>query len=265
MVEQTAQTPTAEVSAPAVASAPVESVAVTSPVVTETPQTPVVAEAVKEPVVPSTVLGTTEKPKEAEKPADVVKTGDEAKTADVVAEPVVEAEPVQPVYEAFKLPEGVTIDDARLGDFTKMLGELELGSKYDHAKIQEFGQKLLDRHLAETKDTVARVQEAYQTAFDKQGNDWKEAFQKDPEIGGNRQETTVNAALEFIRRHGGTEDQQTEFRNLMETTRVGNHPAMIRMLAKANMAMSEGKPLAAQAPSPAAKSRVQAMYGSKRK
>lgn len=264
MVEQTASIPTAEVATPVVASAPVESVTVASPAVVETPQAPVVTEAAKEPVAPSTALGTVEKPKEAEKPVDV-KTGDEAKTADAVEEPVVEAEPAQPVYEAFKLPEGITIADDKLGDFTKMLGELELGSKYDHAKIQEFGQKLLDRHLAETKDTVARLQEAYQTAFDKQGNDWKEAFQKDPEIGGNRQETTVNAALEFIRRHGGTEAQQTEFRNLMETTKVGNHPAMIRMLAKANMAMSEGKPLAAQAPSPAAKSRVQAMYGSKRK
>ena len=58
-----------------------------------------------------------EKPVEAkveEKPAEV-------KTEETVIEP--------PKYE-IKVPEGVTVDDAKLGDFTKMLGDFETFTVY---------------------------------------------------------------------------------------------------------------------------------------
>lgn len=172
------------------------------------------------------------------------------------------AEPAPlPTYEAFTLPEGITADDTTLGEFTKQLAEFETHTKADHAAVQEFGQNLVNRHVAEQQALTQRITEHYQNAWEKQGNDWKDAFEKDPEIGGNRRDTTLNAAQEFIRTHGGTEDQQNEFRQLMDTTKIGNHPALIRLLAKANMALSEGKPLAAPKPSLTTASKVERRYG----
>lgn len=172
------------------------------------------------------------------------------------------AEPAPlPTYEAFTLPEGITADDATLGEFTKQLAEFETHTKADHAAVQEFGQTLVNRHVAEQLALTQRITEHYQNAWEKQGNDWKDAFEKDPEIGGNRRDTTLNAAQEFIRTHGGTEEQQNEFRQLMDTTKIGNHPALIRLLAKANMALSEGKPLAAPKPSLTTASKVERRYG----
>ena len=82
----------------------------------------------------------------------------------------------------------------------------------------------------------------------------------DPEIGGNRWQTTVDSATNFIRTHGGTEAQQAEFHKIMDESGLGNHPAMIRILARAGAAMSEGRPLAAQAPA-VALSKTQKLYG----
>jgi hypothetical protein len=167
----------------------------------------------------------------------------------------------QPTYEAFKLEDGFTVDDAKLGEFTGLLAEMEL-AKGDHTKVQETGQKLVDRHIAEVKSVLQRQNEFYLNAFEKQKTDWLTAFEKDPEIGGNQQETSKEAARNFISQHAGTPEQQKEFRDLMQTTGVGNHPAMIRLLAKAQKSMTlEGSPVPAQNLSTAQKSKVEKRYG----
>lgn len=166
-----------------------------------------------------------------------------------------------PTYEAFTLPEGITFEEGKLNEFTKELAEFEGLTKADHAEMQKFGQKLVDRHITEMNDAVKRLNQHYTNSWEKQKNDWKESFIKDPEIGGNRQDTTVKSALEFIRTHGGNETQQKEFRDLMETTGIGNHPAMIRMLANAMNTNREGGPLPGTKPVPEATSKVQKRYG----
>lgn len=225
--------------------------------------TPVVETPVSEPVKPSeTLLGEDPKvqpeikPAEADKPVE----GEQPKTEEVKSE---EPAPT-PVYDAFTLPEGVTLDDARVKEFTDILSDLETKAKgVDHTLFQEFGQKAVDFHVNEVKSAVEGVTKLYQTTWEKQKTDWKDAFLKDPEIGGNKFQTTVDSALTFIRTHGGTEEQQKEFRNLMETSGLGNHPAMIRILAKAGSAMSEGTPLAANKPLSPPKSKTATLYGGK--
>lgn len=248
-------TPTvAPVQAPveAVQPTPVAVAPVVAPVV-ETPPTAVV----EAPKAPETVLG------EALKPAEVKPV--EAKPAEVTTEITPDSksdEPAPlPVYDPFTLPEGVTLDKERSDKFTGILSELEKSGKVDHALMQQFGQKAVDFHLDEVKRVTAEIQDLYAKTWEKQKIEWKDSFLKDPEMGGNRFQTTVDSALTFIRTHGGTPEQQTEFRNLMEESGLGNHPAMIRLLASAGRAMSEGTPLAAQRPVPAVKSRIETMYG----
>lgn len=190
---------------------------------------------------------------EAAKPAEGTETKKEDGSQSADPAPL-------PTFEAFKLPDGMTVDGGKLGEFTKELAEFETRTKADHASMQEFGQKLMDRHVAEVQGTVERLNDYYKSAFEKQRNDWKEAFEKDSEIGGNRAETSVNAALQFIRTHGGTEAHQAEFRALMDSTGVGNHPALIRILAKANAVLGEGKPLPGVKPPAAPQGKAQRRY-----
>lgn len=256
-------------SAPAPDVAPVAVVAesVAAPqVVTPTP-TAVVTEAA--PVAPAEPL--VEKAPLETLLAEPVKTpvAPVAEVAPVVAPVVTEnteggqtEEPAPPpVYEPFVVPENTKLDDTKVSEFTKLLSGLELDGKADHATVQQFGQKAVDFHIAEVNRIVEADRKALQDTWTKQKQDWKDSFLKDPDIGGNRWETTVTAARNFISNHGGTSEQQAEFRTLMEATGLGNHPAVIRLLANAYRDLSEGTPLAATRPTPGPKSKTKTMYG----
>lgn len=215
---------------------------------------------------PSTILGA---PKEEPKP-EAVKP-EEPKKDEIPAEAEKPAEKKEeasqseeaplPTYEEFKVPEGITLEKEQIGKFTEMLAEFEK-TKPDHAAFQSFGQKLVDTHIAEMQAMAKKVEDSYRDAWETQRKEWKESFEKDPEIGGNRQITTVNAARDFISTFGGTDAQQAEFRNLMETTGLGNHPAVIRILANAMIAKPEPKALAAVKPIPQVQSKIAKRYGS---
>lgn len=239
---------------------PVQTVVV--PVVAPVAETPVatVVESPKAPEAVTVLAEAIDKSKEPPKTevliAEAVVTGEKKNEEGQSAEP---APP--PVYDPFTVPEGITLDPDRVTKFTGILAELETGGKVDHALVQQFGQKAVDFHTAEVKKAVEDVTNLYKTSWDRQKTEWKDSFMKDPEIGGNRFQTTVDAALTFIRTHGGTPEQQTEFRNLMETSGLGNHPAVIRLLANAGTAMAEGRPLAAQKPVSVPKSKTSTLYG----
>lgn len=239
---------------------------VTPPTPVETPApAPAVLESivVEAPKAPETVLGEalTEKVVEPAKTEDKPAEGSEAPVAENEGGQSDETAP-PPKYEPFTLPEDIKLDDTKLGEFTSLLAELETSGKASHEAVQAFGQKAVEFYVNEAKNIVTNIQKVYQDAWDKQKVTWKEEFLADPEIGGNRFQTTVDSALTFIRTHGGTAEQQQEFRNLMETSGLGNHPTMIRILAKAGATMSEGAPLVATKPVSAPKSKVTTMYGS---
>jgi hypothetical protein len=256
-----------------------EAVAVTP---TEVVETPVVVETTPEtPETPveTSVETTTETPKEATtliakeldktevKPEPVEETKPEAvaeevkEALEVVEEPV---EVVPPTYETFNLPEGIEVDSDRMGEFISILADLETKSKAGHEFVQEFGQKAVDFHIAELQRTVEAINKTQLETWEKTVDGWREAAIADPEIGGNRIQTTLDAANKFIRTHGGTADQQKEFRDLMETSGLGNNPTMLRLLSAAGRAMSEGTPVPATKPPAAPKSKTSALYGRKR-
>lgn len=167
----------------------------------------------------------------------------------------------QPTYEPFKLEDGFAVDDTKLGEFTGVLAEVEL-AKGDHGKVQEAGQKLVDRHIAEVKNVLQRQNEFYLNAFEQQKSDWFSALQKDPDIGGEKMDATVESARQFISQYGGTVEQQKSVRDLMLKTGVGNHPDLVRLLATAMKSMTkEGSPVPAQNLNTAPKSKVERRYG----
>ena len=249
----------------AVSSAAPAVVSPTAPVVesaTAAPSPVVVAEATPATVPESAVVAPTPAPsllgEDTVKKPDL-KVVEDAKPVEAVEKPV-EVTPV-PVYEDFKLPEGFVHDKDKISTFTKELADLEVTTKADHAKMQAFGQKLMDQYVSEVKGVIKQMEDASKAAFEKKRTDWLEATKADPEIGGNRLDTTINKANDFIRTHGGTPDQQKEIRELMKSTGIDNHPAMIRLLAMASKNMAEGRPLTATKPVPQILSKSQKMYG----
>lgn len=178
-----------------------------------------------------------------------------------------------PTYE-WKLSEEQKFDEAKLGDYSKALGQLETAIKTDPAKahelVQELGQKFLEQHTAETKDTLKRLVDSYSAAWESQTNGWFEAFKNDPEIGDKRFETTKANVLQAVSAHAGNAEQLKEFKTFMNDTGVGNNPALIRFINNMQSTIKgyqqkyeseSGKPLSAAKPVPEKKGFLQTMYG----
>lgn len=225
----------------------------------------------------TTILGT-EPPKPADAAAAPTPENKDAKPAVAeapAAEPKKEeggqsAEPAPlPAYEPFKFPEGLQVDEKKFGEFTKELGEFEVSTKADHGAVQEFAQKLVNRYAAETQETVKRIVDHYTNTWEKTKNEWREAFIADPEMGGNRQQTTATSVQNFVSEFGGDVKQIEELRGFMESG-VGNNPNLIRLMNNANNAVKalrmkyeseSNTPLPGQKPVSEKKSKTQTLYG----
>lgn len=268
-----APVPTAPVSsapapAPAVPAAEVTVAAPSAPAAA-----PVAAEAAA-PAVPAidagkidttpkkTTLGT-----EAVKP-DAAKTEvkpSETKPDEAKVE-VPTAEIVLPKYEDFKMPDGVTsdqLDKTGMEAFTKHLGQFELTSKADHVETQKFAQSLVDLHVGALRDTVQRVNEAWQMQLDARQQSWRDSFESHPVYGGNRKDTTINAANEFIKTHVGSAENQTALRQALDETGAGDHPEVIGFFARMNSAFKEGRAVPALKPQPTKLKPHEKAYGKK--
>lgn len=209
--------------------------------------------------------------KTEEKPAEVKDNKPEVKVeeqkekpADVKAEEKqIDTKPVEiPKFEALKLPEGVKLEDKQLGEIDSMFGNFELTAKAPHAEVERLRQGMVEYGLGVIKDTIAQTQKQATEYWDKKTKEYREAFEKDPDIGGKRKDTTTEAARQFISQHAGTPEQAQEIRKLLYDHKLADHPAMIRLLANANLARSEGKPIPAQKAVAARQGKLDRMYGS---
>lgn len=257
----------APVVAPAAIPAPEQSPALpaaSTPVETTIEPTVLGVEPAVEPVKPEPAKVDPSKPVVSPDTKVDAKPDADVKPEDAKVEPAkVEVPDALPVYEALTLPEGVTLPAERISEIDSMFGNFEKASKADHAEVVRFRQAAVDYQLAIAKDMQASLQKAYQDHWESQTAKWRKDFEADPEIGGNRKDTVVAAANQFIRTHGGSADQQKSFRKLLQDTGLGNHPDMIRVLANAGMSRTnnEGVPLPAQAPAPAKMGKIARMYG----
>lgn len=261
MTEEIPNSSPEPVAAPLVVSPAIE--AVPSPAVeaptTETPNVEAPAEIVTEAKVetpaPDTLLGGDKKTGE-EKSVE----GEEKPSEKTQSEEKAPEEVTLPEYEAFTLPEGVTLEADKLGEFTKELAEFEVKTKASHEEVQALGQKMVDKYIAEQQRYIQSLTQAWE----KQKTDWKDSFLKDPEFT-NRTNTVLNSAIDAINIYAGDAKQQDEFRGLMESSGIGNHPAMIRLLSNIMLAKAEPRPLAApQIASTVKGSKIERMYGAKK-
>lgn len=209
---------------------------------------------------------------EAPKANDSSILGDLTKPEEVKAEekPAAEApkaeEPaiVLPTYEKFTLPEGVTLQDEKVGEFTKLLGEFETSSKADHAATQAFGQKMVDLYTKEAAELSERVSKNQVDVWNRTREGWKENFRKDREIGGNRQQTTLKQCKAVLDRYKSSagDDRYAALTQTFSLTGAGDHPAMIHFINwSSQFATERARPVAAVVPkSPNPNSRAQRRY-----
>ncbi len=231
----------------------------TTPVVPETPVTPVVPEPVVEaPAVetPSddTLLGGAGK--ELETPSESPEQKIEREAADkalldaddksltpedlakkqalVKAQADAKANTIPEKYEV--KVEGFEIDATTLEALTPTFKELGL----TNAQVQ----KLSEVYAPIMKAQVESQQKAAIEMWNKQGEDWKAESIK---MLGNNAKTEMAFAAKFMDRFGGKEvalengSKSNELRVLMQDTKIGNNPIMLRAIIEAGKLLGEDK------------------------
>jgi len=140
-------------------------------------------------------------------------------------------------YEDFTVPEGFTLDPEVAKDFGALAKEGNLS--------QAYAQKLVDfynKQLQQMNNAPAEFYEAKQ-------NEWKDAINSDPEIGGSKWQGT-KASIGRLFDSLGDAKLTGEFREAMDYTGAGNHPGVVRFLARIAQRLTEGGPVRGSGPSP---------------
>lgn len=151
-------------------------------------------------------------------------TADPAKPADPAAEPAAPAvvAPVVPEKYEFKAPEGVTFDTAQIDAFSPVAKELGLSN--DQA------QKLVDIHVAQTQAAQAAQHEAWEAV----AKQWADEARADKEIGGVKFDESIRFASKAIDKFGSR-----ELREALDTSKMGNHPAVVRFFVTVGRQLAE--------------------------
>jgi len=125
-------------------------------------------------------------------------------------------------YDKFILPDGMEMTNDQLNQATEVFKDLSL-SQTQAQKLVDFEAK-----LSSQKDA------GIQSAWDQVNQDWVEESKADSEFGGEK--LTASLVIAKAARDAYGNDKFTE---MLEITGVGNHPEMIRFLAKVGKDVSE--------------------------
>lgn len=174
---------------------------------------------------------------EPEKKSDE-KTSDDGKSALNKDDKKPEVNPLHgaPEKYEFKAPEGRTLDQPTLDKAMPLFKELNLS------------QAGADKLVGFYNDLVDAAREANTEAYKTMRAEWRTALEKDPEIGGKLPEVkeTIGRMYDAI----GKPELVKEFREVMDVTGAGDHPAFAKIFFALAQAYTEGKVVKGGGPSP---------------
>ena len=157
-------------------------------------------------------------------------------------------------YENFNVPEGFVIAEDVAPRINALFKEGNLS--------QSYAQKLIDFYVKETKEAQERPGNFYK----EMRKNWVEEINKDADIGGSK----LNGAMASISRLiGSTGEVGEAFKDAMDYTGAGDHPAVAKFLYALAKKLTEGGPVRGSGPStegmrqpgaPERPSAAQAMY-----
>jgi hypothetical protein len=198
--------------APAAAPAPDATLMGSAPAPAPVAATPAATPAAAPAATPAAAPAADAKPSEAPdgKPAADAKPDD--KGASVAPEK----------YEDFKLPETLKADAPIMGKFAEWAKS--------HNLTQEAAQGAVD--LAAEMQTGTAQQ--FQTAMEAQSTKWASESKADKEFGGDKFDENLGIAKTAMDKFG-----TPELKNLLEQSKLGNHPEVVRFFVRAGRAISQ--------------------------
>lgn len=152
-------------------------------------------------------------------------------------------EKVVPEKYEFKAPDGVTLDPEIFGEFEGVAKELKL-SQEEAQKVTDIGAKLAQKWEAKQAAVVEQA-----------AADWATAASTDKEYGGAKLDESLVVAKKALQAFG-----TPELRSLLDNSRLGNHPEVIRFMVRAGKAISEDRMVTGNAGPTATQSTAKVLY-----
>lgn len=171
---------------------------------------------------------------------EVAKTGEQG-AAQQTQDKAPEAKVDDVAFEV-KAPEGVELDQTSLDEFTKIVKDKALSPS-------ERAQKLVDLAVKREADRAQAFAETVQS--------WADTVAADKELGNPENQAAARKIVEDF----GT----PEFKSLLNSTGMGNHPEVVRFVMKIGKALSEDAVIKARGTPPSGASRdlASVLYGNK--
>lgn len=144
--------------------------------------------------------------------------------------PKPDASAVPEKYEFKGLPEGYTLDEAQLGEWSGVFKELGL--------TQEQAQKLVE--MDAKRFTTANSPEAQQAAAlaqrNQQVSQWEASIKQDPDLGGAKFDSTVELSQKAMASFG-----TPQLKEMLAESGLGSHPEVVRFFHSVGKELSEGQ------------------------
>ena len=131
-------------------------------------------------------------------------------------------------YEAFNVPEGFVIAEDVAPKIDALFKEGNLS--------QSYAQKLIDFYVKETREAQERPGNFYK----EMRQSWVEEINKDADIGGSKLNGAMAAISKLI---GSTGEVGEAFKDAMDYTGAGDHPAVAKFLYALAKKLTEGGPV----------------------
>ncbi len=141
-------------------------------------------------------------------------------------------------YSEFKVPEGYQMDEKTLGEATKVFKDMNLS--------QENAQKLVDFYAAKSLEQAEQPYKQYEDMR----NTWRDSIVKDKDLGNG-----VDNLRDDVKANiGRTIDSlgpelSRSFREAMDLTGVGDHPAFVKAMNTLAQRLTEGQHVSGKGPS----------------
>lgn len=167
--------------------------------------------------------------------------GPNAKTDD--ADPDGKKSEGPPEKYEFALPEGVTLDEGAYQAFEPVFRELGLSN----AQAQRLAEKFLELRNSEAQ--------ALEQSYQQQAESWGKQTREDPEIGGAEFDKNIVAAQRAIAAFASD-----DFKALLNTTGLGNHPELVKFCVRIGKALGEDKVVGTGSPGGGQRSIAERLY-----
>ena len=202
---------------------------------------------------------------EAQADAEATETEGEAEGQTEEKSEEAEGDAVPEEYEAFNLPEGVEIDTAALEQATPLFKDMNLS--------QEQSQQLVDLFANITQERSEALAE--QAASIR--SEWQEGIKTHPEFGGAKVDASLATSRkpidavfgDVVEPEAGASEAQvkaflehpnTQFRQLLTDTGIGDHPLFFEFMVKVGKSFSEGSFVNGNTPPAAPQSHAEILY-----